>query len=147
MSNNPLIKPQEITVKDLDGEEKVFMISRVPADVGRELFTQYVPTALPKIGNYKENEKLMKKLIGYVDAKAADGSWIRLNNDPLRNAHITDWEMMVTIEKEMVNHNTNFFNPAKLSSVLERFNQTLPDKVMSMLTRLSDRLSVKGKQR
>lgn len=143
----PLIKEKEIKVKSLDGDESTFFISRVPADVGRELFTQYVPTAMPKIGNYKENEKLMRKLIGYVEAVSPDGKRVRLDNDLTRNSYISDWEMLVTIEKEMVTHNTNFFNPAKLSGVLARFNQTLPERVMQMLTRFSEQLSAKNKQR
>lgn len=144
--SNPQIKPHEITVKSLDGEDKDFRISRVPASQGREIFSQYVTTAMPKIGDYKSNEKLMKMLMGYVDAKAPDGSWIRLSNDSLLNSHITDWEMLVKVEMEMVKYNTNFFSPERLSSALNKFNQTLPERVMSMLNRLSGQLSAKNKQ-
>lgn len=148
MSTQPQaqIKPIEVTVKSIDGEDKVFRISRVPASHGREIFTQYIPTAAPKIGDYKSNEKLMKMLMSFVDAKAPDGSWIRLNNDVVLNAHVTDWEMLVKVELEMVKYNTNFFSPEKLSGALARFNQTLPERVMSILNRLSGRLSAKNKQ-
>lgn len=146
MSKVPLIKPTEIKIKSIDGEEKTFMISRVPASRGREIFTQYMPTAIPKIGDYKENEKLMKMLMGYVDVQAPDGSWIRLDNDPVRDSHINDWEMLVKLELEMVKYNTNFFSPDKLSNALTRFNQTLPERIMSTLNRLSGSLSAKNKQ-
>ena len=142
----PQIKPFEVTIKSIDGESKEFRISRVPASQGREIFTQYMPTAMPKIGDYKSNEKLMKMLISFVEVKTTDGSWIRLNNDVLLNAHITDWEMLVKVELEMVKYNTNFFSPEKLSSALNKFNQTLPHRVMSMLSRLSGQLSAKSKQ-
>ena len=142
----PLIKPLEIEVKSIDGESKTFMISRVPASKGREIFTQYIPTAMPKVGDYKSNEKLMKMLMSHVDVKAADGSWVRLNQDPILDSHVTDWEMLAKLELEMVKYNTNFFSPEKLSSVLAKFNQTLPERVMSMLNRLSGQLSAKSKQ-
>ena len=143
----PQIKPEEITIKSIDGDKKEFRISRVPATQGREIFTQYMPTAMPKIGDYKSNEKLMNMLMCFVDVKAADGSWIRLDNEVILNAHVTDWEMLVKIELEMVKYNTNFFSPEKLSNALSKFNQTLPDRIMSMLNRLSGQLSAKSKPR
>lgn len=146
MSNLPLIKPEEVTLKSLDGEEKTFKISRVPAAKAREIFTQYIPTATPKIGDYKSNEKLMYMLMSYVDVQTTDGSWVRLSNEVVLNSHVTDWEMLIKLELEMVKHNTNFFSPEKLSSVLAKFNQTLPERIMSILNRLSGQLSAKNKQ-
>jgi hypothetical protein len=143
----PQIKPKEITVKSIDGEDKQFRISRVPATQGREIFTQYMPTAMPKIGNYKSNEDLMKKLMLYVDVKTTDGSWVRLENEVILDSHITDWEMLVKIELEMVKYNTNFFNPEKLSSGLSKLNQTLPERITLMLKRLLVPSSAKSKPR
>lgn len=142
----PQIKPKEVTIQSIDDGEKTFRISRVPATRGREIFTQYMPTAMPKIGDYKANEKLMKMLMCFVDVKTADGSWIRLDNEVILNSHVTDWEMLVKIELEMVRYNTNFFSPEKLSNALSKFNQTLPDRIMSMLNRLSGQLSAKSKR-
>lgn len=144
MSNAPLIKPVDITLKSIDGEEKHFRISRVPATRGREIFTQYLPTAIPKIGDYKSNEKLMLMLICYVDVKMASGEWMRLCPASL-DAHVTDFEMLGLLEVKMIGHNTNFFNPEKLSKGWARFNQTLPERAMSMLNRLSGSLSAKVK--
>ncbi len=146
MNNLPLIKPQDITVKSMDGEDKEFRISRVPAIKGRELFTQYIPTAMPKVGDYKSNEKLMKELLSFVEVKMANGEFIRLNNDPLIASHVTDWEMIIQLEKEMIKYNTNFFNPEKLSSALSKFNQTLPEKGIKMLKRFLGQSSASDKQ-
>ena len=147
----PLIKSMEVKLKSIDGDEKTFRISRVPAVKGREIFTQYVPTAMPKIGDYKSNEKLMRMLMCYVDVKVVTEDkqtmWIRLDNDTTLNGHITDWEMLAQIEFEMVKYNTNFFSPEKLSGVLSKFNRKLPDLITSMLSRLSGQLSAKNKQR
>ena len=141
-----LIKPQEITVKSMDGEEKQFRISRVPAIKGRELFTQYMPTAIPKIGDYKSNEKLMKDLVSFIEVKTASGEWLGLSNDAILSSHVTDWEMLVKLEMEMIKYNTNFFSPEKLSSALNKFNQTLPEKIIKMLKRFSGQLSASDKQ-
>lgn len=130
----------------MDGEEKTFNISRVPAIKGRELFTQYIPTATPKIGDYKANEKLMKELLGFVEAKMPNGEFIRLENEPLITTHISDWEMLTALELEMIKYNTNFFNPEKLSGALKKFNQTLPEKIIKMLKRFSGSLSASDKQ-
>lgn len=143
----PQIKPEEVTIKSIDDGEKIFRISRVPATQGREIFTQYMPTAMPKIGDYKSNEKLMKMLMCFVDVKAADGSWVRLDNEVILNSHVTDWEMLVKLELEMVKYNTNFFSPEKLSNALSKFNQTLPERIMSILNRLSGQLLAKNKPR
>lgn len=146
MNNLPLIKPQETTVKSMDGEDKEFRISRVPAIKGRELFTQYIPTATPKIGDYKSNEKLMKELVSFIEVKTPSGEWLRLSNDAVLASHVTDWEMLVKLEMEMIKYNTNFFNPEKLSSALSKFNQTLPEKIIKTLKRFSGQLSAKDKQ-
>lgn len=145
MSKAPLIKPVDLTLKSIDGEEKHFRISRVPATRGREIFTQYLPTAIPKVGDYKSNEKLMHMLIGYIDVRMANNEWMRLCPVTL-DAHVTDFEMLGMLELKMIGYNTNFFNPERLSKGLARFNQTLPERVMSMLNRLSGQLSAKAKQ-
>lgn len=146
MNNLPLIKPQETTVNNMDGEAKEFRISRVPAIKGRELFTQYMPTAMPKLGDYKSNEKLMKELVSFIEVKTASGEWLRLSNDAILSSHVTDWEMLVKLEMEMIKYNTNFFNPEKLSSALNKFNQTLPEKIIKILKRFSGQLSASDKQ-
>ena len=47
-----LIKPKEITITDLDGDEKTFIISRLPATVGREVLAKYPVANAPKLGDY-----------------------------------------------------------------------------------------------
>ena len=147
MNKLPLIKPQDITVKNMDGESKGFRISRVPAIKGRELFTQYIPTAMPKVGDYKTNEKLMKELLSFVEVKMANGEFIRLDNESLIASHVTDWEMIINLEKEMIMYNTNFFNPEKLSKGWNKLVQTLPERIIKTLKRFSGQLSASDKQR
>lgn len=44
-----LIKPLEIEVKDIDGELHKFIISRLPAVVGREILAKYIGGTMPKL--------------------------------------------------------------------------------------------------
>lgn len=48
-----LIKPKEITVIDSDREEHTFIISRLPATIGREILAKYPLSNAPKIGDYE----------------------------------------------------------------------------------------------
>lgn len=126
--NYPQLKSKEITLTDMDGEDVRFKLHRVPAILGRKIFSQYIPTALPKVGNYADNEKLMLELLIYVQV-AHEGNWLPLNNQIMIDSHVTSWEMLVALEKEMVCFNTNFLQKGNLSKVL----QSLIAKVVSEL--------------
>lgn len=142
-----LIKPTPITIKDMDGVERNFNISRVPAVHGRKIFTQYATTVMPKIGNYEVNQDLMLLMLSYVEAQMPNGDFIQLRTQSLIDSHVGDWETLGRLELEMVKYNTNFFHPEKISSALAKLNQTLPEKILSTLTRYLDVLSVKSKPR
>ena len=126
--NYPQLKSKEITLTDMDGEDVRFKLHRVPAILGRKIFSQYIPTAMPKIGNYADNERLMLELLVYVQV-AHEGNWLPLNNQIMIDSHVTSWEMLVSLEKEMVCFNTNFLQKGNLSRVF----QSLIAKVVSEL--------------
>lgn len=56
-----LIKPKEVAIKDVDGLEKLFVISRLPATVGREILAKYPLSNAPKIGDYEVSKEAMLK--------------------------------------------------------------------------------------
>lgn len=141
-----MIKPKEITLTDMDGAQRVYQISRVPATAGREIFTQYATTAAPKIGNYAVNRELMFKMLAYVEAKQPNGQYIALTSEALIDNHVPDWETLGRLELEMVKYNTDFFHPERISTALNAFGQTLPQKVLEMLTHLLEQLSTQTKQ-
>ena len=126
--NYPQLKSKEVTLTDIDGEDVRFKLHRVPAILGRKIFTQYIPTALPKKagGNYGDNERLMFELLAYVQV-AHESNWLPLNNQIMIDSHVTSWEMLVALEKEMVCFNTNFLQKGNLSRAL----QSLISKVVS----------------
>lgn len=120
----------------LDGEEKQFVISRIPAVQGREIVAKYPMSALPKIGDYAVNEETMLKLMGFVAAKSGDAEVI-LQNRTLVDNHVPDWEMLFQIEKAMLSYNTSFFGEGKTSHFFGTIGQTLKAFLISTLTDLS----------
>ena len=113
-----VLKSKIVTIADLDGVEKQFKIHRVPAVLGREIFTQYPITAIPKVGNYEANENLMLQLIQYAQVES-EGSWVALENRVLIDSHISCWEMLIKLEKELVQYNTGFLAKGNLSTALK----------------------------
>jgi len=135
-SANQLLKPQNLTVKDQDGNERNYIISRFPATVGREMLCQYPITALPKVGDYPANEGLMLKLMSYVavPTKMGVGAPLRLTTQALVNNHVPDGETLMTIEKEMLTYNTSFFLRGKTLTFFDAIMQNVTKKIIETLT-------------
>src|SRR5690606_34997259 len=114
-----LIKPKDIEVEDIDGNIINVRISRLPATIGREILVQYLPSAMPKVGDYKVNEDMMLKLMAHVAVVTKDGDAISLSNKTLVDNHIPDWQTLAKIEVEMLRYNTDFFDNGKISNFFE----------------------------
>ncbi len=142
-----LIKPKEIECKSIDGDKYKFTISRIPATYAREIITQYPITGAPKIGNYEANEKLMIKLMSYVEVIGPKGGAIRLTSRTLIDNHVVDFDVLGRIEYEMLKYNSNFFNIGKISKGLKGFESNITQLVTRILTPLPAQSSQKGKQR
>lgn len=141
-----LIKPKNITLKSIDGEEKEFIISRIPATAARKMITQYPLTAAPKIGDYDQNEKLMLELMKYIQVIGPEGGEVSLSNMSVINNHIPDGEMLMKLEYAMMEYNTNFFKIGRISKGLGSFAQKAEQLVIQILTRSQALSSQKGKQ-
>lgn len=113
-----LIKPEEVTIKTMDGEEKTFIISRLPATVGREVLAKYPVANMPKLGDYEVSEEIMLKLFHYVAVPMDAGEPLRLKSRDLINNHIPDAETLIKLEFAMMEHNTSFFGKGRGSSFL-----------------------------
>lgn len=136
-----MIKPEERRITDLDGVERVFVISRLPATVGREIITQYPVTAMPKVGDYKANEAQMMLLMSHVAVVLSDGTQQRLTTKALIDNHTGDWECLARLEAEMIRYNTSFFSNGKASTFFEAIAQQLRTLLSQTLTDLSARSS------
>lgn len=113
-----LIKPQDIEIKDCDGNVKTFIISRVPAIPMREVMAKYPVANIPKLGEYNASKDVMKLLMSYVAVRNDEGNEIRLVNEALINNHIVDGEQLLRLEYAMLQYNTSFFGQGDLSTFL-----------------------------
>lgn len=138
-----LLKPQAVTVTSLDGDEKTFFISRLPAVQGREIVAKYPMSALPKVGDYAVNEETMLKLVSFVAVEKPDG--LRLTTRALVDNHVSDWEMLFQLEKAMLAYNTSFFGNGKTWDFFGNIGQSLKAFLISTLTDLLAASSKPGK--
>lgn len=137
------VKQKEVIIKTMCGVDLVFILNKIPAILGRELFTQYPITATPKIGNYKDNEQLMLKLISFVQVKNTDGGLVQLSNSLMIDGNIPDWETLMKLEKEMIFYNTS---AEKLAQLANQINNSLPKKIMKVFNDFTESVSKKAKK-
>lgn len=107
-----MIDPKEVEIVTAGGETKVYIISKLPALAGREILTQYVPTALPKVGEYASNEKIMLKMLEFVAVDTEAGR-LQLKTRALIDNHVPDWETLMKLEAAMISENCSFFHNGK----------------------------------
>lgn len=107
-----LIKPKEITIKDLDGQDCTFIISRLPATVGREILAKYPVANAPKLGDYGVSTEAMKLMMNYVAVPREMGDPLRLKTQALIDNHVPDGQTLIRLEFEMLRYNTDFFGIA-----------------------------------
>lgn len=124
-----MIDPKNITVTDIDGNEHEFIISKVPATVGREIVATYPVSMVPKIGDYQVNETIMLKMMSYV-AKVDDaGNQIQLKTRALVDNHCADWQVLAKLEMQMLEYNTSFFGNGKVSKLLDKYAKKVPQLI------------------
>ncbi len=111
-----MLEPKNITIKDMNGVEKTFIISKMTYFDAREVAALFITTAAPKIGDYKENQRLALILFSYVQV-IKDGIPITLSTKTVVENHV-DFKIGVTLEKEMILYNTGFFGQGEISNFL-----------------------------
>ena len=141
----PLIKPKEVTLTDLDGEEHTYIISRLPAMDAREVISQYPVSAMPHIGDYKVNVEMMRKLMRFVEVDK-EGKKFRLATPDLINNHCPDAILLIKLEAKILDYNTNFFTGGRTLGFLQSLKQKLPAILTSILTDSLEQLSQKAEQ-
>lgn len=113
-----LIKPKEIAVKDSDGDEKAFIISKIPAVDAREVLSKYPTANIPKVGEYRTSEDAMLLMLKYVAVPIEGREPIKLTSKALINNHVVDGEQLMRLELEMLQYNTSFFGKGGNSDFL-----------------------------
>ncbi len=139
-----LLEPEEITFLNKHGKEYKFVISKIPAWDGCEIFDQIPMAALLKVGDYPLIQSLRLKMLGYVDACSGD-RLIRLTNQTLIDNHVYDFEMVHKIEMAMIEKNCSFFQNGTLSAFLGDVAQKSLQKITEIFTQFSAQSSATGK--
>jgi hypothetical protein len=142
----PLLNPEEFRLAGPDGKERVYILSDFDAVAWRHIVSQYPVTALPKVGDYAENEKLMYKIFSYVAVVTNDGRRLRLETEALVNNHIPNGEMLVKIEMKMMEKNVSFFRDGKILSLFEKVIQVVVKSLSETLILSLEQSSVLEKQ-
>lgn len=134
-----LIEPKEITI-EYNGEPYRFNIGKFPATVGREIITQYPINNIPKLGSYLESEKIMLKLMEYVE-RVYDDRVQALTNKALIDNHVPSWEVLIKIEAYVLDYNCSFFELGKVLNSLKEWRALAKPKniktLMDSLVKLS----------
>lgn len=140
-----LIKPKTILIKNRDGVEKEFIISRLPATVAREVMAKYPLSNIPKVGDYAVSEEVMLLMMQYVAVKVEDRE-IRLTTKDLVNNHVTDGIQLARLEIQMIEENTGFFglggSQGFLDCLIAKFSQSITPMLTRFLAQYSQADSV-----
>ena len=132
-------------VVTIDGKE--FIISKLPATVGREIVAKYAAGGKNILfgGDYEVSEKVMLKLMSYV-AVNVEGRLIEVKTEELINNHIKSAMTLIKLEKEMMSYNFDFFTPDTISDFLTRLTKLADKESMRILTDLLGKLLPMVKQ-
>ncbi len=126
------LEPKEIQI---DG--CTFIISKFPAVEGREIFSKYTTSNIPKVGQYEASEAIMLKMMTFVQRVPEDGSDpIRLQTKTLVNNHVPNWEILAKLEWAMLQYNFSFFQNGKGLDFLKNVKHLAQSEASKMLTDL-----------
>lgn len=136
-----MIEPKEIEIRG-----KKYVISKLPATVGREVLFKYPTSNLPKVGDYNVSHEIMLKLLSYTAVVLEDGRQIELNTQSLVDNHVPNAETLILLEKEMFMYNYDFFQNGTASAFLQALEKRAIQKGSEILTTLLAQLSHQVKQ-
>jgi hypothetical protein len=129
--------PKEIEIScGESGQNRKFVISKMSAFDGRRVSFTYQASAIPKIGDYQENEKLCFLMMTYVSAIDKDGKQVRLVNKGLVDNYVVDSDTLIRLEKEMLDYNTLFLPIGNLLGFLPQSAQEIVEAVKPLLEKI-----------
>lgn len=152
-----LIEPKEIELtSEVRGVTKSFRLGMYPATEGIRLlglFAETVDIAARKKtedvnGMFGENlKKAAIEICQYVEVKLENGNWQRLENEPLINAHVLDYEALLRLVRMVHDHNSVFFSTTKLLKTSQGLISRLKAQVTKTLPELLESYLAKNKRR
>lgn len=135
-----LIKPTEVTIKDLDGIERTYRIGRFPALAGLDIVAQIPSNFFTLAKQTQRLSQLAMQMCPYaaVDVPLDEGGSheVTLSTAALIDNHVPDTQTLALLCFEIMRHNTSFFgsgNQSVLDFLLEKLVDSLP-KIIQTLT-------------
>lgn len=141
-----MIKPKEISIVDMDGVERFFIITRFPATDGMEILYKLPTAALPKIGDFEALKGARDDVFKFIAVKK-DDKHIFLTTKALIDNHTGDAETAIKLMKEIIEYNYSFFQNGIISSFFKRLTERIPLVAQEILTRFSQASSKQNKRR
>lgn len=142
-----LINPKDITLTGRDGTERRYRIGQIPyLSGGREVCLNFVTTAMPKLGDRKENEDLARKMFAHIAVILEDNTELLLTTDALVNNHVPDFLVGIKLEEAALEHNVGFSVAGKTHEFLRECMDNLPRFITEILTQWQGSLSAKTEQ-
>lgn len=142
-----MLEPLDKEIPLSDGTTKSYVLTKFPAIAGREIVTQYPTTGVPKLGEYKQNEEIMLKLMAFVGVRQENGSVLMLTTRELVNNHCPDFEALMRLEWAMLEYNCSFFRNGAASGLFSNLSAKAQQLITKTLTDLLPQLSAKEKRR
>ena len=124
-------EPKQIVV---DGHK--YVIYKFNAIAGREIMAGYPLSAIPKLSEYKHNEEIMLKLMCFVAVERGEDKkeLMLLESRELVDNHVSSWETLIKLEKEVIVYNCSFFQGGQPLIKLEGFAQNTIQFLLKTLT-------------
>jgi hypothetical protein len=106
--------PKKITIKG-----KEFIIHKWDPIIGKRLIFTYLPTLIPKFGNFDEHEKLSIESLAHVSVETSPGVMVDLNSSTAILNHVPGPLELIELEWEVVKYNVGFSNVDDLLTFLK----------------------------
>lgn len=141
-----MLKPKEITVVDIDGEEKKYLITRFPATAGMEILYKLPTAGIPKIGDFEVLKETRDDIFKYVYA-VTDGGEIALTTKALIDNHVPDAETAYKVMGAILTYNFQSISKLTSGSLISSMSEKILSVSRKLLTELSASSSPKSKRR
>ncbi len=141
-----MIKPKDISVVDIDGVEKKYIITRFPATIGMEILYRLPASGIPKIGDFEQLKEVRDDIFKHVYAITENGE-IALTTKALIDNHITDGETAYKVMGAMLTYNFQSVGKLTSSGFYDLISEKLLDTARTLLRGLSQQSSPKNKRR
>ena len=139
-----MLNPEVVEIEGKDGVKRKYTICDVPyMSGGREICSQFVSSAAPKIGDYKLNEALAMKMFNHIYVDVA-GNMVALSNSAMIDNHVPDFITGVKLESAMIEKNLGFSVAGKIRKFQQQWKADAPELITKTLTLLLRSLQQKS---